>query len=484
MTHQNEPPLPFHAVVMAAGQGKRMKSALPKVLHPLAGRPLAAYPIEAALEAGARDVVVVVGHGRDAVEAALGPCFGTRVRMAVQHEQRGTGDAARCGIEALEKGYDGWVVILNGDVPLLSADAVRSLLEAAAEGTGPLALLTGEVPDATGYGRILRDSRGRVVGIREERDCNDAERRIGEMNPGVYAVRADFFRRAIERLGTDNAQGELYLTDLVAEAARGDGASARVWPIDELHGVNDRFELAERERLLRLRIAAQHARNGVTLRDPASAFIDADVEIARDAHIEAHVHLRGRTRIGEGAHIDTGCVLQDVHVDAHAQLKPYTVATDSVIGENAQLGPFSHLRPASAVGPEAHVGNFVEMKKTTLGRGSKANHLAYLGDGDIGEGVNIGAGTIFCNYDGFNKHRTVLEDGAFIGSDSHLVAPVRVGKNAYVGTGTTVTQDVPQDALAIGRARQQNKPGMAARLRARLKAAKEAAKKAAQGQKD
>ncbi len=463
----------FAAIVLAAGQGTRMKSERPKVLHAIAGRPMVAWPIEAALEAGAARVVVVVGHGREEVSAAIAARFDARVTTAVQDEQKGTGHAARCAMPALE-GFDGDVVILYGDVPLIEREAIEAL--SAARARGPLSLLTCRAPDPRGYGRILRDGSGSVVGIREHKDASPDELAIDEINPGVYAADAAFLRRALEALSADNAQGELYLTDVVRAAAADGGVDAVEWALASLMGVNDRAQLAEAASVMRRRIATRHARAGVAVRDLGSVYIDADVTIEVDAVIEPGVVLRGATRIGAGAHVDVGCVLSNVTVAAGAYLKPYTVATDSAIGEGAQVGPFSHLRPGSELGPETHVGNFVETKKTTMARGAKANHLAYLGDGVIGENVNVGAGTIFCNYDGFQKHTTVLEEGAFIGSDSQLVAPIRVGKNAYVGTGTTVTRDVPEDALAVGRAKQENKAGYAPRLRAKLKHAAEAAK--------
>jgi bifunctional UDP-N-acetylglucosamine pyrophosphorylase/glucosamine-1-phosphate N-acetyltransferase len=466
----------FVAIVLAAGQGKRMKSALPKVLHPLAGRPMVSYPVAAALEAGASRVVVVVGHGGDAVERALREQFDDRVQSAVQAEQRGTGDAARVGFEAVAE-HEGWVLIVNGDAPLLTAQTLRVLIDASTAANKPLGLVTAMLPDATGYGRILRNAQGGVVGVREERDCSDSERALREFNPAVYAIQAGFLRAALGRLGTDNAQGELYLTDLVEMAAAEGGVVDVVREADELHGVNDRLELAAREQLLVRRIVDAHARAGVGFRALDSVHVDADVQIEPDAMIERDVQLRGRTWIGAGAHVDVGCVLTDVEVGAGATLLPYSVGTESTIGAGARVGPFAHLRPRSALGPQVHIGNFVETKNTRIGAGSKANHLAYLGDGEIGEGVNVGAGTIFCNYDGFGKYVTVLEDGAFIGSDSQLVAPVRVGKGGYVATGTTVTLDVPSGALAVGRARQVNKDDYAERIRASLRARAAAARK-------
>jgi bifunctional UDP-N-acetylglucosamine pyrophosphorylase / glucosamine-1-phosphate N-acetyltransferase len=459
------------AIVLAAGQGTRMKSELPKVMHPLLGRPMLSYPVLASLDAGAARVVCVVGHGAEMVTRMLAERFDARVSTALQPAQRGTGDAARCGAEALP-GFAGWLLILYGDSALLTSEALSTLMASARAGNGPLALLTTTSSDATGYGRILRDAQGHVIGIREQKDCSAEEAKLREWNPGVYAIRGDFFSASIGKLTTNNAQGELYLTDLVAMAASQGGVTAVPWDEAELLGANDRHEFVQRERELARRIARAHMKAGVTLRDGDDARIEPSVVIEADAVIERNVELRGNTVIGRGARIDVGCVLTDTRVGEGAVLLPYSVASESVIGGGARIGPFAHLRPGTELAADVHIGNFVETKKTRVGEGSKANHLAYLGDGEIGRGVNVGAGTIFCNYDGVNKHTTTLEDGAFIGSDSQLVAPVRVGKNAYVATGTTVTSDVPEDALAIGRTRQENKPGLAARLRRKLEADK------------
>jgi len=464
----------FVAVILAAGQGTRMKSDLPKVLHEVAGRPMVAWPISAARDAGATEIVLVVGHGREQVMSAIEARFDGGVRAAVQEEQKGTGHAVMCALPALD-GYEGTVVIIYGDVPLLPAAALEALL--GAQGAHRLSLVTAKIEDPTGYGRILRDEAGRVVGIREHRDCDESEREIDEMNPGIYAIDAAFLRDSLSKLEADNDQGELYLTDLVAMAASDGGVGDVLWDIADLNGINDRWQLAQADDAMRTRILEELSRSGVTIRDPRSTWVGGDCTVGPDATLEPGVVLRGKTDVGARARIDVGCVLTDVTVSADAWLKPYTVAAESVIGERAQTGPFTHLRPATVLGPEARAGNFVEMKKTTMGRGSKANHLAYLGDGVVGDGVNVGAGTIFCNYDGVQKHVTTLEDGCFIGSDSQLVAPITVGKGAYVATGTTVTRDVPDNALAIARPKQQNKEGYASRLRARFKAAKEAAKK-------
>ena len=459
------------AVILAAGQGTRMRSALPKVMHSICGLPLVHYGVQAAIDAGCGEIVVVVGHGRELVERYLAQAFaGLPVRTALQEQQRGTGDAARVGVAAAGTKTE-TVLVFYGDVPLVSAEHLRAVAGALVDPV-MLAFATCVVDDPTGYGRVLRHD-GEVAEIREERDLrSDDERAVREINPGIYASSVGVLREALESLTSENAQGELYLTDVVSFASNAGERVATV-PLDAsvLSGVNDRDQLARVESAMHERIARRWRLAGCTVRDGAR--IDAAVEIEADATIEAGAVLRGRTRVGRGATVDVGCVLSNVSVGEGALLKPYSVASDSRIGARAQVGPFAHLRPDSDLGEEAHVGNFVETKKTRMGKGAKANHLAYLGDGSIGDGANVGAGTIFCNYDGFQKHRTVIEAGVFIGSDSQIVAPVTVGENAYVATGTTVTQDVPADSLAIGRARQENKVGYAPKLRARLREAKE-----------
>jgi bifunctional UDP-N-acetylglucosamine pyrophosphorylase/glucosamine-1-phosphate N-acetyltransferase len=465
MTNQTSSALT--AVVLAAGQGTRMKGALPKVLHEICGRPMIDYVVDAALAAGCADVVVVVGYGRDELAAHLGRTYGDRVRTAVQETQAGTGDAVRAALVAIGAATDR-VLILCGDTPLV--DAVElSRLHAVCQEHVPLGMLTAIADDPSGYGRVLRDPTGRITAVREHRDATEEERRVNEVNVGVYVARAAFLRDAVAHLVPNNAQGELYLTDIVARAsALEEVASVRAESTAALVGVNDRAQLAAAEDVMYARIADKARRSGVTVR--ASARIDALVVIQPDAVIEHQVVLRGKTHIGAGARIDVGCVLSDVTVAEGAIVKPYSVCSSSSIGENAQVGPFSHVRPETRIEADAHVGNFVETKKTIVRRGAKANHLAYLGDGDIGEGANVGAGTIFCNYDGFKKHKTEIGKGAFIGSDSQIIAPVRIGVGAYVATGTTVTKDVPDDGLAISRVKQENKEGYASRLKARLAA--------------
>ncbi len=470
------------AVVLAAGRGTRMRSALPKVMHPVCGVPIVHFVVQAALDAGCDEVVVVVGSGREIVEDYLGRAFGReRVRSAVQEEQRGTGDAARVGLGALAqhgKSPDR-VLILNGDVPLVRGDDLRKVLRPLDEPGPPIALAiaTCLVSNPAGYGRVLRDGPDQgahVVEIREHSDLrNDIERAVQEINAGIYAAPLSLFRAALATLAPSNAQGELYLTDVAAFASRaGERISAVVLAEDVLAGVNDREQLAHVDATMHARIVKRWRLLGATVRD--GAYLEASVVLEADVTVESGAVLRGATHVERGSRVDVGCVLTNVFVGPGAVVKPYTVATDSRIGPRSHVGPFAHLRPESELGEEAHVGNFVETKKTKLGRGAKANHLAYLGDGVIGDGANIGAGTIFCNYDGVQKHTTTIGPGAFVGSDSQLVAPVTVGANAYVATGTTVTRDVPPDALAIARVKQENREGYAPRLRSRMKAAKAA----------
>ena len=463
------------AIVLAAGQGTRMKSTLPKVLHHVAGEPMVNHVVAAAQRASAGHVVVVVGHGREHVEASLSKTFGNTVSFAHQAEQRGTGHAAGIGLTGISDEID-LVFVLYGDTPLLLESDLQKLRDLLINHSETqLAMLTCEVPDATGYGRIIRDVQGRATAIREHRDCSKDELAIREINPGVYCVRASFLRRAIPKLQSNNAQNELYLTDVVALAAQesltaNEGQAVRTQLADALtlEGINDRAQLYVAEERMLARIAGKWRKAGVTIR--AGAQVHSTVTLEEDVTIETGVVLRGKTTVGRGTTIDVGCVLTDTTVAPGAHIKPYSVATSSSIGEGAQVGPFSHLRPGSELEAQVHIGNFVETKATVMRKGSKANHLAYLGDGDVGERANIGAGTIFCNYDGFKKHRTNIGAEAFIGSDSQLVAPITIGNGAYVATGTTVTRDVPADGLAIGRIKQENKEGYASRLRSRLKA--------------
>lgn len=461
----------WSAIILAAGEGTRMKSRRPKVLHEIAGRALVSWVVQAALDAGASRCLVVLGHGRDDVERELLGRFGARVEMVLQPDQRGTGDAVRCAMEA-ESRLDGRILILYGDCPLIPSALLRDLVERSENADADLGLVTATIANPDGYGRVIRNEAGKVQRIVEHRDCSAEDLRIQEVNPGLYAVRAKFLRTSIAQLSPNNAQGQLYLTDVVELAAKQGRVVDLQGDMSTLVGVNDQRDLALAAAMLRRRVAQDLASSGVFVADLNTLYVDAECEVEPGASLGANVHLRGRCRVGAGASIDVGCVLRNVVVEKDASVLPYTVATDSTIGEGAQVGPFSHLRPQTELGPRSKIGNFSETKKTTIGVGSKVNHLSYVGDGVIGDGVNIGAGTIFCNYDGAQKHVTVLEDGVFIGSDTQLIAPVTIKKGAYVASGTTVTRDVPEDALAMSRTKQENKEGYATRLRARLRGSK------------
>jgi len=449
-------------LILAAGLGTRMKSERAKVLHEVAGRPLIVWAVETARAAGAERVVAILGHQHEAVKAVLDARYGQgQVEIAIQPEQKGTGHAVQCGLPALagEPG-DQVVIILSGDAPLLRAERVAELAAACRASVAGLALLSTRPPRPMPYGRLVRDGAGKLLRIVEHKDASEAERAIDEMNAGFYAVRLEHLRKDVAALRANNAQGELYLTDMVARAAERGGAVVIDAPFEEVSGINDRVDLAAVAVVAQQRINEGWMRAGVTMQAPEQIFIGADVgPIGQDVWMGAGVHLRGRTQVGAGAHIDVGSVLTDAEIAPGAYLKPYSVITESVIGPKAEIGPFTHCRPGTRVDERAKLGNFVETKKAHLMAGAKANHLSYLGDADIGADANIGAGTITCNYDGFHKHKTVIEAGAFIGSDSQLIAPVTVGRNAYVASGTTVTRDVPRGSLALARVKQINKDG-------------------------
>jgi bifunctional UDP-N-acetylglucosamine pyrophosphorylase/glucosamine-1-phosphate N-acetyltransferase len=456
------------AVVLCAGKGTRMKSAQAKVLHPLLGRPLCAWPLAAAIEVGAHPLVAVVGHQDDAVRAAIRTQFPSQEpRFAVQAEPLGTADAVRAAAEEL-KDTKGPVLILYGDTPLLTAATLQRLLDALLQTQGPLALVSATAADPSGYGRLIRAD-GRVVRVVEDRDATLAERTLHEVNAGVYAVDSGFLWTSLAALRPSNAQGEYYLTDLVALAAASGGVASVEASFEETAGVNDRVDLAACTKVLRRRINEAHMRAGVTLLDPESTTIEALVEVEPDVVVEAFVSLRGKTRVATGCQLGQGSVLDTVEVGEGTEVRPYCVMEHSRVGARCTLGPFARLRPGSELAEGVHLGNFVETKKARIGKGSKANHLSYLGDAVVGAGVNVGAGTIICNYDGVAKHLTEVGDGVFIGSDSQLVAPVKVGAGAFIAAGTTVTEDVPEDALVLSRSPQVVKPGWAKKRRERLK---------------
>ncbi|MCX5745172.1 MAG: bifunctional UDP-N-acetylglucosamine diphosphorylase/glucosamine-1-phosphate N-acetyltransferase GlmU [Proteobacteria bacterium] len=416
----------------------------------------------------ARGRSAILGHQHEAVNASLDTTFGVgSVDVAIQAEQRGTGHAVQCALPSVAKEPDDRiVVILTGDAPLVGAERIAQLVAACQASPAGMALLS-TVPDREmPYGRLVRDEGGVLARIVEWSDATPAQRAIADTNAGFYAIRLGHLRKDLAALRADNAKGELYLTDLVAHAHARGGATSIDTPITEVSGINDRVDLATVERAARVAINERWMRAGVTMIDPASTYIDAAVgPIGKDVVLGPNVCLRGKTSIGDGSQIDTGCVLTDAQVADHAVIKPYSILGESQFGARVIIGPFTHCRPGSQIDEDAHLGNFVETKKTHLMAGAKANHLAYLGDASIGAKANIGAGTITCNYDGVGKYKTTIEAGAFIGSDSQLVAPVTIGRDAYVGSGTTVTKDVPRGALALTRVKQVNVEGWADRFR-------------------
>ena len=446
-----------HIVILAAGKGTRMKSAVPKVLHPAGGLPLIEHVLRAADSLDPVTTVLVVGHLADRVQTALEKRPG--LRFALQEPQLGTGHAL-LQAEPHLAGASGTVVLLSGDVPLLRPETLAQLVHRH-ESTGAAAtVLTARVAGPHEYGRIVREH-GRIAAIVEHKDATPAQRAIDEINSGIYAFALEPLFDALRSIGSANAQGEYYLPDLVG-IYRTQGKVVETLMLDDprqILGVNSRRELADVSAILKATKNDALMAGGVSIVDPATAYIGPDVEIGADTTIHPNVHLEGRTRIGSNCQIHSGVRIIDSTVDDGAIINNYCVIRESHVRSGAELGPFAHLRPQSDVGEKAKVGNFTELKKTTLGKGSKAPHLSYLGDAIIGERVNVGAGTITCNYDGSHKHQTIIEDGAFIGSDSQLVAPVRVGKGAYIAAGSSIVEDVPAGALGIARGKQTNKPG-------------------------
>jgi bifunctional UDP-N-acetylglucosamine pyrophosphorylase / glucosamine-1-phosphate N-acetyltransferase len=447
----------LHLVILAAGKGTRMKSELPKVLHRAGDFRLIDHVLRAAASLQARTTVVIVGHMADEVRRALPERLG--LRFALQEPQLGTGHAL-LQAEPQLAGARGTLVLLSGDVPLLRPATLRQLVETHERSGAAATVLTARVTDPTGYGRIVRKD-GRIAAIVEHKDATPAERTIDEINSGIYAFAVEGLFEALRSIGSTNAQREYYLPDLV-RIYRERGLDVETVAVDdsrEILGVNSRRELADVAAILRSAKNDELMAAGVSIVDPASAWIGPDVTVGQDTVIHPNVHLEGRTRIGERCQISGSVRIVDSTLEDGVVINNFCVIRDSHVRAGAQIGPFAHLRPQSDVGEGAHVGNFTELKKTTLGKGSKANHLSYLGDATIGEKVNIGAGTITCNYDGTHKYPTVIEDGAFIGSDSQLVAPVRIGENAYVAAGSSIVDDVPAGALGIARSKQVNKDG-------------------------
>jgi bifunctional UDP-N-acetylglucosamine pyrophosphorylase / glucosamine-1-phosphate N-acetyltransferase len=453
-------------VIPAAGLGTRMKSDRAKVLHTVAGRPLVEYPVALARALGSTRVVGVLGHQADAVRAAVEARFGAgSLEVALQAEQRGTGHAVLMA-EPLLGDYDGLLLVLYGDTPLLTRPVLERLVAGASATT--MTLVTARFADPHGYGRVVRDPAGRFVRIVEEKDASPAERAIAEINAGIYCGPSRFFFETLRKVGTTNAQGELYLTDVMERAAAELSVVTVEAAADEVMGCNDRVDLAKADRVMRLRLAETLMRAGVSVRDPERLYVEPGITVGRDTILGPGVELRGQVTIGSGCTLEQGVVITDCTIGDRVHIKPYCVLSESTVANQVHIGPWAHVRPGSVIEDDVHLGNFVETKKTRMGRGAKANHLSYLGDADIGAKVNIGCGTITCNYDGYVKSRTIIEDGAFIGSDSQLVAPVTVGKGAVTGAGTTVYRDVPAGALAITRPEMAIIEGWAERKRIKM----------------
>ena len=444
----------MNIVILAAGQGKRMQSSIPKVLHPLAGKPMLGHVLDAvSLLADAENIqpCVVIGHGGEAVQQYLLKDY-PKTRVALQNEQKGTGHAVIQGLH--QEVSEGITLVLYGDVPLIQTQTLKQLLDIASDGA--LALLTQHVNNPTGYGRIVRNLNGEVVQIVEEKDADAQVKKITEINTGILACPTQELNHWLAQIEPNNTQGEYYLTDIVSLAANAYTPIRTTTPTFdwETQGVNSRAQLALLERVYQGHLAQELLDSGVTIVDPASIDIRGSLECEPDVFIDIGCIFEGSVRLNTGVRIGPYCQIKNSTIDAGTQVHAFTHIDGAKIARDAVIGPYARIRPGAQIADQVHIGNFVEVKNADVGKGSKANHLSYIGDATVGEGVNIGAGTITCNYDGANKHRTVIEDGAFIGSDTQLVAPVRVGKNATIGAGTTLTKDAPAQKLTISRTKQ------------------------------
>ena len=439
------------AIVLAAGKGTRMKSSRAKVLHEIAGKPMLYYPLQAARQAGFERTQVVVGHQAEEVRSAVAD---SGVGFVEQTQQLGTGHALLCAAEVMND-FSGTLLLLCGDVPLLRAETLLEMLETHHREQAAVTVLTAELERPTGYGRIIRDD-ATVLRIVEEKDATAEEKRVKEINTGTYLFDAQFVFSALQGVGCENAQGEYYLTDVVAAAVKA-GLPTRAVVLgeqDEAMGINDLRQLAVATALMRQRINDELMCSGVTMLDPATVYVDAGVEIGAGALLHPNVMLRGETTIGPDCVVEMGVMVDDSRIAANVHLKTGSVIEDSDIGNNCKIGPMAHLRPGTHLAGDNKIGNFVETKKAVFGLGSQASHLTYVGDADVGKGVNFGCGTITCNYDGVNKYQTIIEDDVFIGSDTQFIAPVRIGRNSLIAAGSTITKDVPADSLALSRSEQ------------------------------
>ena len=443
--------------VLAAGKGTRMKSALPKVLQPLAGATLVERVLASAANLQPERRLLIVGHQAERVEQQLASIGG--LEFVLQQPQNGTGHAVQQLIPALQ-GFEGELLVLNGDVPLLRAETIDALVSQHRSSGADVTLLTARLADPTGYGRVFADADGKVSGIVEHRDCTEEQRRNDLTNAGIYCFNWTSLANVLPKLSTDNDQGELYLTDTVAMLPK--AMHLEVADADEVNGINNRRQLARCEALLQQRLRLHWMDEGVTFIDPDSCTLSEGCCFGRDVVIEPQTHLRGNCQIGDNCRIGPGSLLEDATLGNNVSVV-HSVVREATVGNDVAIGPFAHLRPAADVGDGCRIGNFVEVKKSQLGAGSKVNHLSYIGDATLGANVNVGAGTITANYDGVNKHRTVIGDNSKTGATSVLVAPVTIGEQVTIGAGSTITKNVPDDALAIGRAKQMTKEGWASR---------------------
>ena len=453
------------AIILAAGLGKRMKSDTPKVLHPVAGRPMLFYPVEVVKSLGIKKTIIIVGHKAEKVIRALNPELRTpnsKLIYVKQEPQLGTGHAVLCAENSL-KTFKGNCLILSGDVPLITKETIQGLLNLHAKKKAVISFISTVVEDPSGYGRVLRDENNSVIRIVEHKDASIEEKAINEINTGIYCISAAFLFSGLKNIKKENAQGEYYLPDLIEVAANQGGRVACLTHIKpaEVMGINNRIELAEANKVMRQRVNNELMLYGVTLLDPDTTYIQHGVKIGKDTTLYPNVFLEENTEIGSRCVIEEGCKVINSSIGDNSSIKSHSIIESSKTGKHVSIGPFARLCPDSKIEDKARIGNFVEIKKSRIGRGTKANHLTYIGDATIGEDVNIGAGTITCNYDGMKKHQTIIEDGAFIGSDTQLVAPVKVGKNAYIGSGSTITKNVPAGSLALSRVEQRVVEGWA-----------------------
>jgi bifunctional UDP-N-acetylglucosamine pyrophosphorylase/glucosamine-1-phosphate N-acetyltransferase len=455
-------------IILAAGKGTRMKSDLVKVLHPLLGVPMLSYPVELSLnDIKAEKTVLVVGHQADKIKEKFKD---PRIHFVLQEEQLGTGHAVLQALPFLQS-FNGTVLILCGDVPLVKMETLRSFIDTFWRNESKLSVLTAVVENPSGYGRIIRGPTGWLERIVEEKDGSEEEKLIPEINTGIFSIKAPFLVDGLKEIGQENAQGEYYLTDLV-EIGRKRGVRCSAHMVadpTEVMGINTRADLAVANEVLRQEKVMDLMLSGVTIIDPKTAYVDKTVEIGKDTTVHPNCVLQGKTKIGERCVIESNAKIVDSLIGNEVLVRSNSVITESKIDDGASIGPFAHLRPLTEIKTKAKIGNFVEVKKSVVGRGTKANHLTYIGDSLIGEEANIGAGTITCNYDGFEKHQTIIGDGVFVGSNVELVAPVKVGSRSSIGAGTTVTKDVPEGALAISRTRQKNIKGWSKKLAFRHK---------------